>query len=282
MGTGFGQTREQDWNTKIAGLSFFQLDPKFDGNEWGVQTELDLVGLDHENGARDRFGAFYTHAKANGDTFGFTLGQPHNLSGDLDLEGDSAGAYYTHIGPSDWYVDVVAMHTWLDGDATSKRGLGADLGGDMTLASVEGGYPIPLLGGWMFEPQIQGIWQNIDFDDTSDLFSSIDYEDFDLFTGRLGMRLGGETHIRSTEFKPYLVINLWHNFSGDDATVRFNGRPVTTDLSTTALEVGGGFSTQLTSLVSIYGQVSYSTDVFNGDTGDLNGVGGNAGVRLRW
>jgi hypothetical protein len=73
---GFGQTREQDWNTKIAGLSFFQLDPKFDGNEWGVQTGLDLVGLDHENGARDRFGAFYTHAKANGDTFGFTLGQP--------------------------------------------------------------------------------------------------------------------------------------------------------------------------------------------------------------
>jgi autotransporter family porin len=196
----------------------------------------------------------------------------------LELKGDSSGGYFTHIGPSGWYLDAVAMQTWLSGDTVSVQDLGIDLSGDGFTASLEGGYPITIRGNWIFEPQAQAIWQQIDFEDRRDLFSSIDYDDFDGVIGRLGFRLGHEGTGRA-KFKPYLLVNLWHNFS-TESTVAFNFRPVTTDLDGTTLEAGGGFSAEINSAWSTYATVSYSTDL-DDETG-LEGIGGTAGLRVRW
>jgi hypothetical protein len=40
------------------------------------------------------------------------------------------------------------MHTWLDGHATSHRGIGAELGGSVFAASLVGGYSFALGSGW--------------------------------------------------------------------------------------------------------------------------------------
>ena len=113
------------------------------------------------------------------------------------------------------------MDTWLDGDATSNRGIGADLDGNVFAASLEGGYPFALGSGWTLEPQAQVIWQYIDLDDTSDPFTSIDYDAFDAFTGRIGARLEANLQFGTMPLQPFLDVNLWHNFSATD-TIVFN------------------------------------------------------------
>lgn len=38
---------------------------------------------------------------------------------------ENIGGSWTHIGPNDWYIDAVAMGTFLTGDPRSSRGVGA-------------------------------------------------------------------------------------------------------------------------------------------------------------
>jgi outer membrane autotransporter protein len=272
----FGQNHEQEWSPTIAGVNF-QLAPRFDGYYAGLQTGLDILGYDADNGSRDRFGVFFASATASGDVIGYTLARRNNFSGKFDLDGNSVGGYFTHIGPNGWYLDAVGMHTWFDGDTASIQALGIDLSARTFTASLEGGYPMAFSGRWAFEPQVQIIWQETSFEDRQDLFSSIDYDDFEGFIGRLGFRLG--LIEGAAKLKPYLLVNLWQNFSVDGA-VTFNDRPVTTELDGAALEVGGGISVQITQAVSTYGTVSYTSEL--DDDEEQEGIGGTAGLRLRW
>lgn len=273
----FGQSLDQGWNASVGGVNF-ELDPKFDGHIWGLQTGLDFVGKDHEDGSQDRLGLFYTHTQATGDLTGNVLAVLQAESGDLDIDGDGLGAYWTHIGSTGWYVDAVAMVTWLNGDATSNQGVGADISGNALLASLEGGYPFALGNGWALEPQAQLIWQRVDLDDTEDLYSGIDYKALDSWTGRLGLRLEYGTTLNGIAIKPFVDVNLWHNFSSDYDVV-FNDTPVTTQLEGTWLELGGGLSTQVTQNVGVYGALHYTTGL---DSNDSEGFGGNIGLRVKW
>jgi hypothetical protein len=133
----FGQASEQSWSPTIAGLDY-QLAPKFEGRIWGIQVGQDIFGVDHEDGSRDRAGLSYTHTAAQGDTIGNTLAQIQVESGRLDLTGDALGVYWNRVKPDSWYVDTVAMATWINGDAHSDRGIGADMSGMTYLASLEG------------------------------------------------------------------------------------------------------------------------------------------------
>ena len=117
------------------------LSPEFDGHLWGFQAGFDLAAVETWAG-RDHFGAFVGHTEANGDVRGFSLGQRRAASGSVDLDATSLGLYWTHIGPSGWYLDSVLMHSWLDGSPHSNRGVGIDLDGSSTTASLEGGYPV--------------------------------------------------------------------------------------------------------------------------------------------
>ncbi|WP_183432103.1 autotransporter outer membrane beta-barrel domain-containing protein [Mesorhizobium sp. RMAD-H1] len=273
----FGQSSDQEWTTSISGTDF-QLDPKFDGHIWSLQTGLDLFGRDHDDGNQDRIGIFYTHTEARGDVIGNTLARLESRSGELEINSDGLGVYWTHIGSTGWYLETVGMLSWLDGDATSELGVGTEISGNALLASLEGGYPFALGNGWTLEPQAQLIWQRIDLDDTRDPYSSIDYEASDTLTGRLGARLEGSTTLNGRPAQPFIDINLWHNFSSD-YTVEFNDRTLGTELDGTSLELGGGLSAQLTESVSAYGALHYTTGL---DGNDNEGLGGNIGLRIRW
>ena len=120
--------------------------------------------------------------------------------------------------------------------------------------------------------------QRVDLDDTHDPFSDIDYDDFDAFTGRLGVRLEADTTLNGVPVKPFVDVNLWHNFSADYSVV-FNDRSLTTEIEGTSLEVGTGISALLTNGVRAFGAVQYTTDL---DGQDSEGFGGNIGVRVNW
>lgn len=277
-GRGFGRTSEQSWSPSIGGLAF-QLAPRFDGHIWGIQAGQDLVARETGNGGQDRVGVFFTHTETNGDTIGNTLGVWQNESGRLNLDGNGLGAYWTRIGSEGWYLDAVAMATWLQGDAISDRGIGADISGRAVLGSLEAGYPFILSHRWTLEPQAQLIWQHIDLSYTRDLFSTIDYDAFPSVTGRLGARLEGNgTALNDIPIQPFLDLNLWYDFSSS-YTVTFNDRPVLTNLEGTSLEVGGGISAQVSETIGAYGTVQYFTSL---DGSGDNGYGGNVGLRVKW
>lgn len=252
----------------------FELAPAFDGHYWGLQAGTDLFGFEHDNGHIDRFGLFYTHAQSSGDISGNILGGLNLQAGSLDLTEDSIAAYWTHTSPGGWYVDVVAKYGWLDGSATSHRGIRGDVEGTSFAASAETGMPFVISEGWAIEPQAQLMWQNIDFDDGGDRFSQITHDRFDSFTGRVGARLEYDRG----RLLSHLGVNLWHGFSAEPA-VFFNTTPLVLETGGTWLEVNGGATFKVNDHLSAFGSVSYSFDV---DGADHNAIGGEIGLKMRW
>lgn len=140
------------------------------------------------------------------------------------------------------------------------------------------GYELPLGGGWTLEPQAHIIWQRVDLSDTSDSFSSIGYDGFNSWIGRLGLRLEGNTVFNSMVVQPYADVNLWHDF-GTNYSVIFNDRAVVTGMEGTSLEFGAGLSAQVTSETSVWSGIKYMTGI-EGPAGE--GLGGTLGLRVKW
>lgn len=273
----FGEKLDQQSRQIVAGTSF-DLASDFDGHIWGIQAGIDILAREFDDASKVHAGLFYTHAETKGDITAFTLAIANNRSSDLDLKGDSAGAYATYVGRAGWYVDAVGMYTWLNGSTTSSRGIGADFDGNAILASLELGYPIPLGDGWRLEPQVQGIWQQLDFDDSGDRFTHIAYEKSSTFTGRLGLRAEGTLDVSDMKWQPYADLNLWHDFNKTQ-NVTFNRNDIAIRYGGTVLELGGGIAGQINTAVGIYAAVSIGTNL---DKEDHQTVGGNIGMRIRW
>lgn len=273
----FGEKRDQKWNSSVASLDY-QLGPEFDGYMWGLQTGLDVWAEKHNDGAQDRAGFFYSHSGVNGSVIGNVLAEQNVRAGRLDIDGDGLGLYWTHIGSEGWYLDAVAEETWIDGNARSDRGIGADVDGRSFLASIESGYPVQLGGGLVIEPQAQLIWQNIELDKTQDIFSTIDYGNLDGFTGRLGARLEDASRFNGVPLQSFLSIDVWHDFSTSN-DVTFYDRTLTTEIGGTSLEFRGGLNAQMTDKLSLYGSLGYMTSV---EKAHEQAISGDMGLRVRW
>jgi outer membrane autotransporter protein len=204
------------------------------------------------------------------------------LAGHVDLDASSYGGYWTHLGPSNWYIDTVVQGTHFFGTPQSIRGVSTTVNGDAFTGSIEAGYPI-LLAPWLsFEPQIQGIWQRVWLYDTLVPVSTITFDRADVFTGRAGALLRGtfgSCGCAGAVWQPYLKGNVWWGSNGFD-TVTFNGFGIPTGRNGgTTLEGGGGVAGKLTRNVSVYGDASYLTSV----SGESHiALKGNVGLRVTW
>jgi outer membrane autotransporter protein len=254
------------------------LAPEFDGHLFGFQAGMDVGAAETWQGHRDHFGVFVGHAEADGDVRGFAVGQRRAASGSVPMDATSLGLYWTHVGPQGWYLDGVLMHSWLDGEPRSNRGVGLDLEGHATTASLEGGYPIWLTEKISLEPQAQIIWQHVAFDPTQDRFSSVSFDADDAWTGRLGARLQGTFQDDSTTWRPYLKVNLWHGFDATDWT-RFATVALPASFGATSLEVGAGVVATLSENVSLFAVADYTTNL-NGAHRET--IEGNLGMRITW
>lgn len=273
----YGDWQEQQWSSTVGGLGT-GIDPKFEGNIWGVQAGLDLWGKQWKGGSHDRIGLFYTHTGSGGNVFGNALALQGIQTGTINFSADGAGANWTHIGADGWYLDAVAMGTWLSGNASSIFGLGADLNGQTFLGSLEGGYPFALADGFALEPEAQLIWQHISFGDTSDQFSNIDYSDFGATTGRLGVRAESNRELGGVPLQGFVSVDFWHDFTTSD-TITFQSVPVSTAIGGTSVEIRGGLTAQVTDSVGVYGAVGYTTNL-GGEERQI--ITGNLGLSIRW
>jgi autotransporter family porin len=103
----------------------------------------------------------------------------------------------------------VLQGTTLDGSTQSDRGIRSNLSARGLAASIEGGYPIPLGPCLMLEPQAQGIWQHVSIGGTADQFSTITFNNADVFTGRVGGLLQSTFGVPGAFWQPYLKGNVW-------------------------------------------------------------------------
>jgi outer membrane autotransporter protein len=253
--------------------------PSFDGTMAGVQTGLDILRFQSAPGHHDRAGLFYAYGWADGTTKGFALGRQDIHTGKLTIDSHNVGAYWTHIGPANWYVDAVVMGSFYGANAHSDRQVGGRVTGTGVAASLETGVPIPLNSFVAIEPQAQLIWQRQSFDSFNDMFSSVAPGSADTLTGRLGVRIPATLTVGTAQLRPYLEANLWHTFS-NNRNIAF----AVTDLigvqsRGTAVEVGAGVAAQINDQVSAFASAGYTSSVDNTRREDVTG---RLGLRLRW
>ena len=149
----------------------------------------------------------------------------------------------------------------------------------MVTLSVEAGYPFPLAGDWVIEPQAQVIHQNISLDSQNDGISQVSFDSDPAWTGRLGARLKGRYEVSGLPLEPYLRANLWHTFSGTD-TVTFAGNTdIDTGQKSSYADLGIGAVLTLAPSVSVYASADFSSNI---DSQHLRGTMGNAGIRISW
>lgn len=120
-GQAYGGTLRQQWSGTVS--------PTLDGDLYGFKVGQDLYAQTTADGYRQHAGLYLGHSHLDGDVRGFALGREDNPVGDLELEGDSLGTYWTLVTPTQGYVDVVLQYTRLDGRARSDRGDKLDIDG---------------------------------------------------------------------------------------------------------------------------------------------------------
>jgi outer membrane autotransporter protein len=263
-------------------------DPRASGQLLGVQAGIDVWRGSFMPGHRDVAGVYFAYGNSNLDVDGlvtnaaataYTLGH----TGRLSLEAYSGGAYWTHYGPTGWYLDAVFQGTAYQGDATTASAR-LPTNGNGFLTSLEAGYPVPLPLGpsFVLEPQIQVIWQRVSFSQENDGLGPVDPGLTTGTTGRLGLR--GQWTIDQDNGKvwqPYGRVNLWHDWGGS-ATTLFGTDQVPLDEQATRLEFAGGITTKITLRMSLYAQAGYQFAVGGTDGGRRQGVQGDVGFRYTW
>ena len=125
----FGQWLDKQWAGSAS--------PEFDSSILGLQVGADLVSLRMASGHVDKIGVFFAYAQAAGDLSALAVGRQQSV-GHERINGYGVGGYWTHVGPSGWYVDSVLTGLWFDGNATSDFGTGINTSRNSLVASVEG------------------------------------------------------------------------------------------------------------------------------------------------
>lgn len=265
-------------------------DPRASGQVLGFQTGLDLWRGEWMPGHRDAAGLYVGYANANVDVSGLATneaatGYVLRHTGGLNLNAWSGGAYWTHYGPNDWYLDAVVQLTRYEGAASTQF---ARLGttGFGFVSSLETGYPVrlPMFGsGFVLEPQAQIVWQHVSFDDANDGLGAVALGTTSGTSGRIGLR--GQWTIAGASgqvWQPYVRANLWRDW-GAQATTVYSGVDLVPLLErATRLQLGGGVSVRMNANVSLYANADYQFAVGDTDGGKRDGVRGAAGVRYTW
>ncbi|MEM5299823.1 autotransporter outer membrane beta-barrel domain-containing protein [Burkholderia sp. JPY481] len=262
--------------------------PRANGSVIGVQTGLDVWRGSFWPGHRDIAGVYFAYGHGSADVDGIMTNAAateyiFGRTGSMNLNAYSGAGYWTHYGPSGWYLDAVLQGTHYDGDA-STQSASLSVQGSGFVTSLEAGYPIPLaLGpGFVIEPQAQIIWQHVSFSDTNDSLGSVSLGSTSGATGRLGVRgqwtIEGGNHV---VWQPYVRANLWRDWNAQ-ATTTFGGDQVPLIIQATRLEFAGGVTAKITGRLNLYAQFGYQLAVSGDSNVRRNGVKGDFGVRYSW
>jgi outer membrane autotransporter protein len=263
-------------------------DPRTDGWLAGFQGGIDLWRGSTISGHRDAAGVYLAYTQASADVTGLVTnsaasGYVLTHTGTDDIEAYSAGGYWTHYGPTGWYLDAILQGTFYTGNATTQFAQ-LPLKGNGLAASLETGYPIPLpLGpGFALEPQAQIIWQQVAFNDANDGLGPVGLGTTSGPIARAGLR--GQWNIESGNgmlWQPYTGVNYWRGW-GAEASTSFGVDQVQLLENMEMVEAFVGVTGKLNKAFSVYAQAGYQFDVNGTNNSGSKGARGTAGIRYSW
>lgn len=257
--------------------------PGFEGDILGVQTGIDLYAANLSDNVRNQFGVFVGRTRAQGKVTGFAIGWENVAVGRTRLDDKYIGMYLTRVSSTGGYLDAVLMQSRYDGDTSSVRGLGIDVRGEGTIASLEAGKPLRHLGqsGWWLEPQTQVIWQRTSINEASDRVSPVRFNSDNAWTARVGLRLAADYDLAGNGWQPYLKLNYWQTFDGEDR-IHFGANQLTNQQAARALEFGIGVVSRFNSSVSAFAVADYTRDLASREQRKRKVVDGTVGLRMDW
>ena len=234
--------------------------PTTDGHLYGFQLGVDLFRFGGEAG-HHAAGVYGGYTDGRYTTNGFTGGVENRRVGRLDPNTIYAGAYWTYLANSGFYVDTVVQHSWYGGHATTAAdGFRIPIDGTGILASIETGYAVPLSANWVLEPQAQLIAQGTAIDDVAIVNALVQQRDRGHLTGRLGLRTRARYETGAGAVQPYLRANLWKAFASTDRTLFVSPAAtsvVRTPGSAVWGEAGAGVTWALGQRIALYGEGDY-------------------------
>jgi outer membrane autotransporter protein len=254
--------------------------PRYDYAFLALQAGMDVYRHDRPDGSRDQAGAYFAIGGNQGHVTHFDSRQ-----GDSDFAAYTLGGYWTHFGPRGWYLDAILQGTFYDISSTANRGLPTfKTGAQGAAASLEGGYPFKLAGGYFIEPQAQVVYQNVHINDASDVAAQVHFSDVDSLLARVGARFGRTWSIydfSQRTITAWIRPNLWNEFRGNPIT-SFSSEtgfiPFHADLGGLWGEVNVGVSGQVTLNTTLYANASYQSRFDGGGFAYT----GKAGLRINW
>jgi outer membrane autotransporter protein len=265
--------------------SFLSAGPDYTWDFGGLQSGFDLWRREGHDGARDHAGVYGTVGSIGADVQR-VFRELGSSAGSIAMQAVSLGGYWTHYGPSGWYVDAVTQGTWYDADARSATGPALHTNGLGWAGSLEGGYPVALAGRLVLEPQAQLIYQRVRFNDGNDADALVSFSDSDALQGRLGARLvkTWDTGALTRPLDTWLRANLWHEFldGGDTTFAGLTGANAITfaaPLKGTWAEIGGGATGTIAPNTTLFATTAYQHNV---DGNHQFAWTGRAGVTMRW
>ena len=277
----WGRVIAQHGNREGHPVGIYGAGPKYDYDFAAIQAGQDVYRWQQASGARTHAGLYAALGMGHGDLTHF-----NGMAAGRDvLTAYSLGGYTTYFGPAGWYLDGVVQATLYDMRANSARLAAMETDGWGFAASLEGGYPFKLSGGWIIEPQAQVVYQTIGLDDTSDRAASVKFSDIDSLAARIGVRFANtwkmgaasQPSLVTTWFRP----NLWQEFLGDPTTAFSSATgliPFRAHLGGEWLELNGGITAQIDRTTSLFANASYQL----GLDGRSDAWDGKIGLRVNW
>lgn len=255
--------------------------PNYTYNFFGLQAGLDLLRRQRDDDHLDFAGL---HLAA-----GSAIAKPYHYNdssaGRDKLDGYTIGGYWTHFGPSDWYLDGVLNATYYKLKAEPNRELSnMRTDGLGWSASLEGGYPFHFDNRWVLEPQAQIVYQTIDLDDADDEFARVRFDDVRSLATRLGARAAKTWDGDDPQALPFTAwarISAWHESYGEPRTEFSSARgfvPFSANLDEDWWEFKVGMSGE--GVRNLFGYVNFGYErSFDGDRWAWDG---RIGIRKNW
>jgi autotransporter family porin len=256
--------------------------PEYNYDLTAFQVGTDLYRKDRPDGSHEQAGLSLSAGTIDAGVSHYT----RRAAGEDTLRAYGVGAYWTHFGPSGWYLDGVLQVNRFDIEAKPNDMAKLKTRGWGYTASLENGYPFEVDKDWYIEPQLQAIYSYVDLDSSDDVGAKIRFKDVDSLIGRAGVRIakdwdteGVDNSARRTN--GWIRPSIWHEFKGQPKT-EFSSEsgyiPFESDIQGTWGEVNVGVDYQANQRTTFTASAGYR----QGFDGDSHGYDAMLGFKINF
>jgi outer membrane autotransporter protein len=264
--------------------------PRYSFGLGGLEAGMDIWRGERADGSSDRVGFYVGYVNASAQVSQvYADAYASNKAGTATIAGYSAGAYWTHFGPSGWYVDSVLQGSWFDQVRGQTALTGMGVTGQALTASLAGGYPLNFGQAWTLEPQAQLIYQHAKLASGVDSYGDTSFGATDDARGRVGVKLSHAGLLDEGAAARRLTFSVrasvWHDVLVNAPSATFStltgSFPVTLKgtLGGTSGEVVARADVIVAGNVGLFSSVSYDHSV---DRGANWSAGGRLGAQARF